>query len=339
MGMKWTGQFGSSTGGFGVRRFIPILFAAFVVFPVGCNWLKSSGAGVVQKDQLVPVKANQRSATDYVNYLNRQAGYMNTLRYDDVSLRVSIPGQMVPSLNDSMIVCGKSNDFRMTAGTIVGNELDVGSNANEMWMYVKRSDPQYLFCSHTDFPKVQDSLPVKFEPAWVLQSLGMSSYAANREYTLDTDVPRRACFLKYFDTTAAGERVLKVTEFAYDTLGGSNPQVRQHLILSADAKKVIAIAHIKKVTEMKTGTAGTPGGVVQIPTELVLEWPQQNVKMELRLGRIKVNEPMTAELYDNLFRRPNSINSAQPVNLADYNTPRRGGMTRGGSSDGATVRK
>lgn len=323
-------------GGFTMRRVILLLLAASAVFPVGCNWLKSSG-GVKKEKELPPVNAGQRQPAEFVGYLNRQAGYLNTVRYDDLDLRVSVPGQWIPGLGNGLLVCGKPGHFRMQAkGPVGGTQLDVGSNPNEMWMYVKPSDPQFLFCSHSDFGKVQDQLPVKFEPAWVLQALGMTTYDPNREYTVETDPARRAYYLRYLDTTATGEKVLKVTEFAADEAKGTDPQVRRHLVLTADAKKVIAIATIKKRADQKVGADSVTGApaLVQVPTEVALEWPQQNVKMDLTLGRIKVNEQMTPADFDNLFRRPSSINSAQPVNLADYVTPRQGGgVSRGALPD------
>lgn len=319
-------------------RTFPILFAAVVaVVPSGCNWLKSP-SGLTNERAPAPVEPLERPAKHFVDYLNRQASYLNTVRYDDLDLDVTIPGQWVPGLNNGMIVCGKPNNFRMFAGVIAGRQIDVGSNADEMWMYVRQSDPQYLFCSHTEFSKVQDALPVKFEPAWVLQALGMSTYDPAREYQIQPDTSRQAYFLSYPDTTAAGDRVLKVTEFAMPKTSGTLPQVRRHFILSEDRKQVIATAIIKKVSVQNLG----PDAEVEVPTELTLEWPQQNVKMDFRLGRIKVNESLTTTEFDNLFRRPNSIGSARPVNLAEYlsSSPRSaGGVARGSRPDYPTSRR
>ncbi len=313
-----------------MRRGVRLLLATATLFPVGCNWIKGSGGGTAKDPPKRPAStpAEVRPAADYVAYLNRQAGYVQTVRYNDLNLSVSMPGQSVPGLNNGMVVCGKPNNFRMKAGLVaMGTQLDVGSNAQELWMYVKPSDPQYTFCSHADFPKYQDALPVKFEPAWVLQALGMADYDPARRYEMQQDAGRGAVYLTYPDTTTNGEPVLKVTEFAAsDVSGTSAPQVRRHLVLTPDRKQIIASATVTKVTEKTVGTDPVSGGpaVVKVPTEVTLEWPQQKVKMDLQLGQIVVNERMTPDLYDNLFRRPAEIRSAKPVNLADYLSAPRG---------------
>lgn len=322
-------------------RLIPCLFAvAVLVVPSGCNWLTGGKyKDPIQPDR-PPPKLTDRPAKDYVAYLNRQAGYLKTVRFNDLNLNVSIPGQLVPGLSNGMVVCGQPGNFRMNAKLAIGpTQLDVGSNAQEMWMYVKHSDPQYLYCSHAEFPQVQQRLPVKFEPNWVLQALGMAAYDPNREYTIEPAPRRGVYYLKYPDATATGEKVLKVTEFAAGAMSGSNPQVRGHYVMTADGRDVIASARILKVSEQMVNA--DDGRVpVQIPTEVALEWPQEKVKMDLQLGKIEVNERMTQQDSDALFRRPREIGSAKPVNLAEYLTPARGsGVARGTRPDDALPKR
>jgi hypothetical protein len=328
-----------------MRRALPCFLAVALATPSGCNWLTGGKA----KDGVVAdpprERPQDRPAADYVAYLNRQAGYLKTVRYNDLNLNVSIPGQLIPGLNNGMVVCGQANNFRMNAKLAVGGtQLDVGSNAQEMWMYVKHSDPQYLYCSHAEFPQVQQRLPVKFEPNWVLQALGMATYDPNRDYTIEPSPRRGAYYLRYTDTTATGEKVLKVTEFAAGTMTGANPQVRGHYVMTADERRVmIAAARILKVSEHTVGTDPVSGGpaVVQLPTEVSLEWPQEKVKMDLQLSQIKVNERMTQQDFDDLFRRPRTIGAAQPVNLAEYLSATRsgGGVARAVRPDDALPRR
>jgi hypothetical protein len=203
---------------------------------------------------------------------------------------------------------------------------------------VKMSDRPYLYCSNQDFPAVQDALPVKFEPSWVMQSLGMATYDIRKQYTLKIDEKGRNYQLMYPDTTAAGQRVLKMTEFAADRMSGSVPQVRRHVVMTEDGKKVIAEARIRRVSEQVVGTdpeTRTPV-VLQVPTELVLEWPQEQAKMDLVLGRITVNERMTTDEYNAMFAKPSRIGGASPENLTEVFG---GGRGRALSRDGALPRR
>lgn len=298
--------------------------------------LLSTGCLLPSKAVTPTIKGNgkiaERQPEEFVNYLNRKAGYARTVRYNDLDLKATLPGQgFIPSLSNGMVVCGQPNNFRMTAGMALGGkQLDVGANSAEMWMYVKMSPNPYLYCSNQDFPAVQDQLPVKFETEWVMQALGMATYDPKKQYTVQIDEKERTYQLLYPDVTAGGQRVLKMTEFAADQMSGSVPQVRRHVVMTEDGKKVIAVARIRKVSEQViTVDPNTKAGeTLLVPTELVLEWPQEQTKMDLVLGRITVNEQMSQADVDAMFTKPSRIGGATPANLIDLYG---GGRGRGSS--------
>jgi hypothetical protein len=234
-----------------------------------------------------------------------------------------------------MIVAAKPSQFRMQAGLpFGGDQLDVGSNSQEFWMYVKQSNPKYLYCSHADFAKVQDQLPVPFEPDWVLQALGITTFPETRNYRIETSERDHAYYLSWEDTTANGQRVLKIVEFAGERATSTTPQVRRHLVLAPTKSggwETIASAEIKQVITKEVGSEpGSNQGVyVQIPTNVILEWPTQKMKMELSLGRVKINEVMTRQDESALFEKPAKLDNSSPINLAELrfnagpsNTPR-----------------
>ncbi len=300
-------------------------FLAALGLVTGCAWLDKikDPAKAPATGPLKPKKAEE-----FVSYLNRQSASIQSVRYDDVSLKATIPGQpWVPALRSGVMVAQKPKNFRMQAGLALGgDQLDIGSNAQEFWMYVKQPKPTYLFCTHADFPKVQDDLPVPFEPDWILQALGMASYDPNRKYEVEIADKQRAYYLRYEDTTPAGQKVTKVTEFAGDPAEGSVPQVRKHLILTQTKTgwQTLMSAEIHKVTVLDAGPDGSTGqrAYVQVPTEVTLDWPQQKVKLALTLGRAQLNISEKAAL----FSKPATIDNASPVNLADF---RSNGMPSG----------
>lgn len=300
-----------------MRRVLATLMAAAGVFSTGCLFSgKTTPPRPVSTERIV-----ERPAEDFVAYLNRQAGYTKTVRYKDLDLKVSLPGQsMIPALTRGQVVVSQPGNFRMQAALFAGaDQLDVGANSTEMWMYVKMSEQPYLFCSHTDFPSVQDRLPVKFEPGWVMQALGMATYDSRKQYTVRIDDKARTYQLSYPDTTAGGQRVTKMTEFAADAMSGPHPQVRRHVVMTEDGKTVIAEARIRRVSEQLLGTDPDTRQPIRVlvPTEVVLEWPQEQTKMDLVLGRIELNEQMTTEQYNATFSKPTRIGGASPVNLMD----------------------
>jgi len=299
-----------------MRRIAPLLsLIAALGVSGGCAWLDK-----IKPDSKGPAGGalKAKKSEEFVAYLNRQTGYVQTVRYDDVSLKATIPGQpWVPALRSGLIVAQKPKNFRMQSGfALGGDQLDIGSNAQEFWMYVKQPKPTFLFCTHADFPKVQDDLPVPFEPDWVMQALGLVTYDSTKRYEVETSDQKRAYFLKWEDTTPAGQKVTKVIEFAGESADGAQPQVRKHLILvqSKTGWQTMMSAEIHKVTALdasdpQTGTRAS----VQVPTEVTLEWPQQKVKLALTLGKPQINTREEALL----FSKPLKIDNAPPVNLAD----------------------
>jgi len=305
-------------------RILLVALASASLVAGGCNIF-----GPKKPVDNIPVsrsKIKEREASEFVDFLNRQSNALQTVRYEDVALSVKMPGQWVPRLPRGLIVCGKPNSVRMTAAAAIGpNQLDVGSNDREMWMYVKMAETPFVYCSHADFGKVQATLPVKFEPDWVLQALGMSNYDERKEYSLRVNERDRTYWLGYPETTSAGDEVYKITEIAADEAFGTRPQIKGHRVYAKDRKTLIAEAKIVKVAEQTVGSDQRTGGpiVVQVPTEVSLEWPRENVRMELSLGGITVNERMTSRQHEELFERPKTLGNASPINLAEYATPAR----------------
>ena len=309
-----------------IARALGFLLALGLV--TGCAWLDRI------KDPKPPGPAGAlkpKKAEEFVAYLNRQSGYVQSLRYDDVGLKATIPGQpWVPALRSGMMVAQKPKNFRMQSGfALGGDQLDIGSNSQEFWMYVKQPKPTYLFCTHADFPKVQEDLPVPFEPDWVMQALGMATYDPARAYDVEISEKNRAYYLRYEDTTPTGQKVVKVTEFAGESTEGAVPQVRKHLILmhAKTGWQTLMSAEVHKVTVLDAGPDGATGqrAAVQVPTDVTLEWPQQKVKLALTLGKAQLNTREEAVL----FSKPAKIDNASPVNLADFRGGTSSGLIRG----------
>jgi len=295
-------------------RRISVTLAAALVASTGCNWFdKRKADDKVKPEPRDDGRLQDRPAADFVSYLNRQASYVNTVRYDDVNVKATIPNQsFVPTLRSGMMVCQKPRSFRMQAGLAFGgDQLDLGSNKDELWLYVRQPKPTFLFCSHSDFPKVQEELPVPFEPDWVLQALGMTTYDPAKPYRIEKDERNRTYRLICDDVTSNGQKIRRVTEFEGGKSDGTSPQVKRHLMQQPDRTgnyATVAVAEVQRVQTMESG-----GAYVQVPTHVVLEWPVQKVKMDLTLGKVKLNQ--TEQLA--LFTKPARIGDTPPINLAE----------------------
>lgn len=299
-------------------RSVRYLVLLVTIAPVGCEWMRNGR----EQQQLVPRVAGpvqQRQPAELVAYVNQQANALQTLSYGDVKLSATEAGKDYPTLRDCTLAAAQPRNFRLVCGTMVtSQELDLGSNDREFWMYVKRLDgPNFFYCSHTDFAERAVTFPIPFDPDWVMMALGMTPYDAEGQYTVETDEKRGLYWLRQDTVTRQGQPITRSTIINADWDQGRRPVVRGLLIQDAN-KKDICTAEIKAVKTLPLGKDPNTGRVsfVQVPTQVTLQWPQQQFVMELDLRDERVNENLNDRMAA-LFNRPN-IRGSEPIDLARY---------------------
>jgi hypothetical protein len=296
----------------------------------GCEWLRGSTRADTVAPADGPVEA--RTGADLVAYLNRQSEAVQSVKYPRVLIDAQV-GSDNFTLNDSTLVCQKPRNFSLVGGkAVMGDIVVAGSNSQEFWVYNKFSDPKYIVCSHADFERGVAQLPFPFDADWALQALGMSPYDPNRVYKLDTDQAAREHRLSYEATTPQGATVTRTVVFAADAAQGNRPQVLRHLIADADGKP-LATADITQVVRLSAGRkADGSETVVEVPTEVVLEWPTQKFRMKLELRSPELNKPIPPADSRELFTRP-QIRGVTPVNLTTLQAAPSGRQFRGATPD------
>jgi hypothetical protein len=88
---------------------------------------------------------------------------------------ITIPDTMGLPILTANIAAERPNRFRMTAGTsLSGQEMDMGSNDDRFWIWIKRNQPPGVyFCRHDQFANssIRQMMPV--EPSWLLAAIGI----------------------------------------------------------------------------------------------------------------------------------------------------------------------
>jgi hypothetical protein len=280
----------------------------------GCQWMKN---GHVEPKAHSPITGPmpERTSAELVGYLNRQAGLLKSISYDDVRAVATENGRELGSLNDSSLFSSQPRSFRLIgAHSLAGTMIDIGSNDREFWMYAKPlGKDNYFYCSHEAFAGGDVKFPIPFDTDWVMQALGMAAYDPNAAYEVKANREQAAYVLYQRTKTRTGLPVVKTTVFNADWADGKKPAVRKHVIFDErDPKTPIASAEI-----VAAKTVSLPGGgYVQAPTDVILEWPQQQFKMTMKLGRERVNEDL-GDRAASLFNKP-SIRGSSPIDLAKY---------------------
>src|SRR5207237_6664367 len=109
------------------------------------------------------------------------------------------------------------------------------SNPEQFWIYVNdptAKQPLYVFCSHTDFETGRAKVPggIPFEPDWVMQALGMTTFPPTHQYKVEPNDRDRTYTLSWSATTPNGLQVRKEIVFDGDTATESRSQVKRHVI-------------------------------------------------------------------------------------------------------------
>jgi hypothetical protein len=177
------------------------------------------------------------------------------------------------------IAAERPGRFRLTAATAVtGQELDLGSNDELFWLWVRRNQPPAVyFCRHDQFANsnIRQVMPV--EPAWLLAALGMVDL--DPASVFDGPLPRGdgTVELRSWLPSANGtlqritvidaRRAWVVEQHVYDQSG-------TQLLASA-----IAESHRYYPIEQ-----------VSLPERVVIKLPTANLAMRINLGGVQINQ-------------------------------------------------
>lgn len=265
-----------------------------------------------------------------VHYLNQQAGRLRTLSYAEVRMTAregeGLKGAISYTLR-GRLAAAQPRYFHLSAqGGLAGGKVDLGSNEERFWIYVDApgSQPLYAFAIHADFAAGKVQLPgqLPFDPDWILQALGLSTFPTDQTYDpVQIDERARTYTLSWPATTPNGQPIRREVVFAVDTATGSRPQVLRHRIRDARGRTICS-ADIHSAHTFPTGTADPTSGlphIVQCPQHVLLRWEQQKLEIDLRLDDARINQPWTPEQLRAEFTP--RISGAVPINLAEARFP------------------
>jgi hypothetical protein len=245
--------------------------------------------------QMLPPKPG---INDIVAAVNRNNGQVRSFFSNTAT--ISVPG--APTLRANIAYL-RPRCFRLRAETAVfGEEIDVGSNDQIFWFWIRRSrSPAVYYCRHDEFAasRVKQMIPV--DPNWIFEALGTA--------TLDTSLPLQG------PDPAPGNRLQVRT--IRDTPQG---QVTKITVIDATTAWVME-QHIYlngqlEASSFTDGYSRDPMTGLYVPNAIRVESPPTKFSMRIDLGKLKVNTLSGAEAQ---LWTPPVRNEAPPVNLADPN--------------------
>lgn len=112
------------------------------------------------------------SLDDIIEVVNANTQRIRQLQVTDATL--SMPGQGVPDLRASLAL-ERPRRLRIIAGTrLTGTELDMGSNDEIFWLWIKRDQPQAIYYAyhHQYSPELMSRI-LPIPPHWLIETLGL----------------------------------------------------------------------------------------------------------------------------------------------------------------------
>jgi hypothetical protein len=216
------------------------------------------------------------SRDQIVAAINQNSARIQSLSATGVS--ISIPGSLGLPLLSGNIAAERPGRFRLTAGTgVTGQELDVGSNDELFWMWMKRNQPPALYyCRHNQFANSSIRQVMPIESAWLLAALGMVDIDPASVYDGPRVVGKGRVEIRTWMNSASGrlprilvidaDQALVCEQYVYDAAGTT-------IVASA-----VAQSHRYYPVEQ-----------VALPERLEIKLPPAGLAFNIDLGAVALN--------------------------------------------------
>lgn len=251
------------------------LLLAVALLP-GCSW--RGGNLLAPRGPQAPVVLQPGATVEQIVAAVNQ----NTSRvksYVTYNARFSVPGLTAIPLMQGNIALERPLKFRLQAGTAVsGSEIDLGSNPELFWFWVRRNEPPAVyFCRHDQFAQSAAPQMLPVDPNWIGDALGLVELNPAASY--EGPFPRAdgSLELRCAISTPSGPmtRVVVVDKDRAWVL-------EQHLYDSASVPVASAIAE---------NFVYDPVALVSLPRRVTIRVPKADMALAIDIGTLAVNTP------------------------------------------------
>lgn len=265
--------------------------------------LASSGAScphLVDQYTRAEVRALRPSPTldEVIALVNSNSDQIQSIYTTDAT----ISGDTFPTLK-ARLALERPRRFRLLATklSLLGPEVDIGSNDELFWVWVQRNDPPAVYyCRHDELAQSPARQTFPIEPAWLIDALGLARFDPQ-------DVHRGPLMV-------APDR-LEV----HSTHHGNEGPITTVTTVDAQQGWVVELKVYDRGGGLLAKAAASdhrrdPLSGIVLPYQVDLQWPSAGLAMRINLGEVELNQ-MEARNND-LWTMPEYPGS-QMVNLGD----------------------
>jgi hypothetical protein len=212
---------------------------------------------------------------------------------------ISVPG--VPRLS-AQVACEPPRRFRLRAQTAVsGNELDLGSNDDLFWLWIRRHEPpMMLFCRHDQYAQssARRLLPIRAD--WMPELLGLISFNPADSHEGPFPLADGRLEIRSRLTSPDGE-LLKST-----LVDGTTGLVLEQHLFTPTGERLASVRTTQHRVDPTSGAA--------LPRKVEVSWPASDVNFTLDLKAVTTNMPTSDP--GQLWQMP-AYEGYEPIDLAD----------------------
>jgi hypothetical protein len=277
------------------RLLIPILLFAACGPLSGCammrNWFGPRDPFAQNAPCALPPDASNEMV---VAHLNANISRVGAWRSDNVAIR-GWGAAETPVRVDAKVAIEAPRRFRLTAGTLAGEEVDLGSNQDQFWFWNRRSEEKYVFVAYHDQESVAGrNFPIPFQPEWIMEVFGVMTIDPAETTCLpgQPGMPNQpnTIHLVANRTSPQGRPVRKIT--IIDTCHGV---IREHALYDEQGQIVASARLSHHFREPRTQAV--------LPRQIDLHWPRANMGLTMWLDprHVEVNPQ---HIPDGVWQRP-----------------------------------
>lgn len=256
-----------------------ILSGLSLVCPTGCAGLRGLG---LRRDPWANTKCvlgDNPTLEDVVALVNANVEKVQSWKSDNVKIAANSGGINLP-VNGHLYV-EREHRLRLEVTSIAGKEVDFGSNDDIFWIWSKRGNgnnpPAIFYAAHTDLDIAQQQFPIPFEPGWLMEALSVAPLST--EGVRMEGAPGIAEIrLVSEHTLPSGQPVKKVV-----VVDACHGRVMEHSTYDANNRPLIRVRMGDHRIDKVTGAL--------LPRYVKLDWPQQEMSMEMTILQLEVNPP------------------------------------------------
>jgi hypothetical protein len=210
-----------------------------------------------------------------------------------------VPG--VPRLS-ARLACEPPRRFRLQAQTsITGPELDIGSNDDLFWIWLRQHQPPITaFCRHDQYAQSQARRLLPIRADWMPELLGLVNFRPEDSHEGPFPLPDGRLEIRS-RLDGGGEPVMKST-----ILDGTTGLVAEQHLFTPAGERLASVRTTRYRVDAASGAA--------LPHLVEVSWPASGVDFKLELTSITVNGPSPDPAQ--LWQMP-AYPGYQPVDLAD----------------------